>query len=177
MPAESVASSSANRTGAEFEQQVSAVLRFLSRRMQRREDAQDLAQEVFLRLSARGGREAPRDPYRYVLGIASNVLADFKRQAFSDERHVVVDSELADASAHRESNWLSDDMADRAHLQQVLLRGLRQLPPQQQAILILHKREGLSLKEIADKLGLSLFTVKIYLTRAKAHFRSLKWDW
>jgi RNA polymerase sigma factor (sigma-70 family) len=51
------------------------------------------------------------------------------------------------------------------------------LPPIYQSILLMRKRDGLSHGEIAQKLGISIHTVRKYLTRAitecrKAHSMS-----
>jgi RNA polymerase sigma-70 factor (ECF subfamily) len=52
---------------------------------------------------------------------------------------------------------------------------LRQLPPEQRAVLALRAVEGLSEREVADTLGLALGTVKSRLHRARASFREA-WD-
>ncbi|HEX7113962.1 MAG TPA: sigma-70 region 4 domain-containing protein, partial [Steroidobacter sp.] len=71
---------------------------------------------------------------------------------------------------------LPDDLAERLSLEQQLDRALAQLPPMQAAVLLAHKRDGLSYEETAEKLGISVHTVEKYLTKAKARMRALLWE-
>jgi len=52
-----------------------------------------------------------------------------------------------------------------------LERALGQLSPRVQAALILHRRDGLSLEEIAVRFGVSRSMVKKYLAKALRHCR------
>ena len=49
---------------------------------------------------------------------------------------------------------------------------LAQLTPNRLAVLLLERRDGLSLRQIAGKLGLSMHTVKKYSVEALAHVRA-----
>ncbi|MEZ0453664.1 RNA polymerase sigma-70 factor [Sphingobacterium thalpophilum] len=52
-------------------------------------------------------------------------------------------------------------------LQQQIDRAIKNLPPQCQLVFVLNKNEGLTAKEIADKLNISENTVKSHLKKAK----------
>jgi RNA polymerase sigma-70 factor (ECF subfamily) len=67
-------------------------------------------------------------------------------------------------------------MAERLNLQQQIDRALAQLPPTHAAVLLCHKRDGLSDEEVAEKLGLSIHTVEKYVTQAKSKIRTMSWE-
>ena len=69
-----------------------------------------------------------------------------------------------------ENAGLEDAVASRMELQR-LQAALEGLPPLYSAALLLRKRDGLSHREIAERLQISLHTVRKYLTRAVAQCR------
>jgi RNA polymerase sigma-70 factor (ECF subfamily) len=149
--------------------------RYLARRLRRREDIDDLTQEVFLRLLRIDHADCVREPLAYLYGIAAHVVADFtisERQ----HAHVTADSQAVEDWANDPSQALPDDMADRMCAQRQLEAALKRLPPLQAAVLVLHYQEGLYCSEIAQRLGLSPKSVDKYLTRAKTKMHVLLWE-
>ena len=149
--------------------------RYLMRRLRQPQDVDDLAQEVWERLLHLDDEKCIHKPLAYLYGIASHVLADFR----------IHDNEIADAihRCDRIEDWseqpacvLPDDLADRLNLQQQIDSALAQLPPTHAAVLLAHKRDGLSYEEVAEKLGLSEHTVAKYVTQSKAAIRTMAWD-
>jgi len=149
--------------------------RYLMRRLRQPQDVDDLAQEVWLRLLRLDDEKCVHKPLAYLYGTASHVLSDFR----------IHDNEIADAihRCDRIEDWseqpacvLPDDLADRLNLQQQIDSALAQLPPTHAAVLLCHKRDGLSYSETAEKLGLSEFTVEKYVSQAKARIRTMSWD-
>jgi RNA polymerase sigma factor (sigma-70 family) len=65
---------------------------------------------------------------------------------------------------------------ERINMERQLESVLAQLPPLHAAILVMKKRDGLSMEEIASELGISIHTVKKYLCRAMAQARAADWD-
>lgn len=147
--------------------------RYLVRRMQRPEDAEDLAQEVYLRLLRIDGAKRVHKPLAYIYGIASHVVADYKSDA-RREREFVSDDD--DETAEVGTEPPVDDLIDRLNLQQQLERALTQLPTTQALVLLAHKHRGLSYQEVAAELGLSIHTVEKYVTQAKARIRTMTWE-
>lgn len=148
--------------------------RYLMRRLRRPEDVDDLAQEVFERLCRLDEEKCVEKPLAYIYGIASHVLADYCIESDQERKHVTVDSELAE-------EWYDmqiepGDLAERLNLQQQIDRAMAQLPPTHAAVLLAHKRDGLSYEECADKLGLSIFTVEKYVSQSKARIRTMTWE-
>jgi RNA polymerase sigma-19 factor, ECF subfamily len=145
--------------------------RYLARRLMQRQDAEDLAQEVYLRLLRIDAARRVDKPVAYIFGIASHVVADFKSNSrYGQERF----EEREDEPDDRTSS--PDDLADRLNLQQQLERAFARLPRTHALVLIAHKHCGLSYEETAAELGLSIHTVEKYLTQAKAVIRTMTWE-
>jgi RNA polymerase sigma-19 factor, ECF subfamily len=150
--------------------------RYLLRRLRRPQDVDDLAQEVYLRLLRHDETKCVRKPLAYLYGIASHVVADFRIETEHERERLTFDSEACEQGSEEPTSALPDDLADRLNLQQQLERALAQLPPTHAAVLLAHKRDGLSYEEVAQKLNLSVHTVEKYITQAKARIRTMAWD-
>lgn len=147
--------------------------RYLLRRMPRPEDAEDLAQEVYLRLLRIDGTKRVHKPLAYIYGIASHVVADYK----SDTRHEHASlNDNENEASEGDSDALVDDLVERLNLQQQLERAFTQLPRTHALVLLAHKHRGLSYEEVAAELGLSVHTVEKYITQAKAKIRTMTWE-
>ena len=136
-----------------------------------REDAQDMAQEAFLKAynslpSFRGDSKFSSWLYR----IVSNVCLDFlrkkgKRQTVSlsaeddDGEDVVLD--VPDTAQSPEA------LLEKKLTRDAVRRGLASLPEDARQILLLREIQGLSYEEIADVLVLEVGTVKSRIFRAR----------
>ena len=65
---------------------------------------------------------------------------------------------------YNEENYIKNTIQE---LEKILVT----LPPVYQSVLLLRKRDGLNHAEIAEKLGISIHTVRKYLTRAMTECR------
>jgi RNA polymerase sigma factor (sigma-70 family) len=145
--------------------------RYLLRRLTKRQDAEDLAQEVYLRLLRVDATKRVEKPVAYIFGIASHVIADFRSESKQAcERLEESDEEPDDRASS------PDDLADRLNLQQQLERAFARLPQMHARVLIAHKHRGLSYEEVATELHLSIHTVEKYVTQAKALIRTMTWE-
>jgi RNA polymerase sigma factor (sigma-70 family) len=161
------------RTEPAFEQYWLGLHRFLMRRLRSAHNAQDLAQEVYLRLLRVDDTELVRQPQAYLYRIASNLAYEFKLR--EQKEPVTFDSEVLDHLAEHPLEPLSDEVGERLGASQQLEYVLMQLPPMYRAVFVLRKRDGLSYSEIAKSLGLSVHTVKKYLARAVVQCRAADW--
>lgn len=148
--------------------------RYLARRMRGGQDARDLAQEVYLRLLRVGKADLAKDSPAYLYWIASHVVYEFKLRARRER--VSFDSEVLDAWTEHPPQVAPDAMSEGLNLEHQLDRALKQLQPTYRAVILLHKRDGLSFAEVATQLGLSKHTVKKYVGRALAALRAAKWE-
>jgi RNA polymerase sigma factor (sigma-70 family) len=120
-------------------------------------DAEDVTQTTFLnayRAIEQGVR--PRKPANWLLTIASNSIKQRFRQESGRPRQVVLDHEIAGASADDEVPTVGE-----------LLTALARIPPQQRQALVLREFEGRSYKEIAEILGVTTAALETLLFRAR----------
>ena len=143
------------------------------RRLHSAQQAQDIAQEAYLRLLRVEHSELIRQPRAYLYRIALNLVTEFRLRARRDP--VTYDSETLEEMAEKTGEELSDEGERVADAEQIELL-LAQLPPLYRAIFVLRKRDGLSYPEIAQQLGVSVHTVKKYLARAVAKCRHARWS-
>lgn len=148
--------------------------RYFLRRLRDPNDVNDLAQETYVRLLKISDDTMIDNPLAYLYGVAHHVLADYREEHEIDAHcdHVESDDDWSD----KPSCVLPDDKAERLNLQQQIDRALAQLPPTHAAVLLCHKRDGLSYEETAEKLGLSIHTVEKYVTMSKAAIRGMSWE-
>lgn len=147
--------------------------RFLMRRLRSVHNAQDLAQEAYLRLLRVDRAELVRQPRAYLYRIALNLVLEFQLRARREP--ITYDSTTFDEAAEQLSDTAVDESereADAEQIEQILA----QLPPLYRAIFLLRKRDGLSYQEIAQQLDISVHTVKKYLARAVAKCRHARWS-
>jgi RNA polymerase sigma factor (sigma-70 family) len=150
--------------------------RYLLRRLQHREDAKDLLQQVFMRWWQAPKPLDVRQPEAYLYRIASNVLSEFVM--WSSRQRVTYDSLTAEELAERLPSEADapTDLSEQLGVQQQLERILAQIPPMYRAVLVLRTRDDMSVTEIAEALQISANTVRVYLYRALAACRSADWD-
>ena len=145
-----------------------ALMAFFLRRIRNHSEAEDLTQEVLLRVAQRGATIDASRPDAYVFQIAANLLRDRGR------RHKVRATYQAGLGA-TEATWVEELDPDRV-LQgkqslSTVLAALRQLPERTRTIFVLFRLENMKQREIADMLGISVRTVEQHVVRASVHLR------
>lgn len=152
------------------------VHRYLMRRLCQPQDVDDLAQEVYLRLLRLDDETCVQKPLAYLYGIASHVLANYRMEAERQRTRVEFSSDEADDWAEHPACVLPDDLAERLNLQQQIDAAMAELTPRQREVILLHKRDGLSIDEIAAVLRISPETVDKHVIGAKTRIRTRLWD-
>src|SRR5215831_12999381 len=145
----------------------SDLLRFISRRIRSSADARDVAQEAYVRLLRLERKDLIRDPRPYLYRIAANVLYEFELGRKADSEGLTRWSEELQIDAEASANRDVEDLMLRARLQSVL----KGLSPKCRAVVILHRREGMTYQEIGAKIGISTSMVKKYLAQGLKHCR------
>jgi RNA polymerase sigma factor (sigma-70 family) len=141
------------------------LVRFLARRTTTVADAQDLAQEVYLRLLRVDRSELVRQPRSYVFRMAANALNEWRLRARQRHMH---DGVLEDLSS--DADPVDDAVVERR--QAHLLTELSRLALPVRIALVMHARDGLGHKEIAKQMEVTPRMVKRYLQTGYAQLRA-----
>ena len=156
-------------------QHASKVVGLATRLLGDRSEAEDLAQEAFLRLHRalpgfRGESSIATWLYRTTTRLAIDHLRRerLKRKLFFFRQHDDDPDPLETVGDPRSNP--SRDLQTRQAMQR-LRQGLNKLSARQRAVFVLRHHEGLPLQEIADLLGLETGTVKAHLHRAVTALR------
>lgn len=139
-------------------------------------EAEDLRQEVFERAQRaigtfRGDSRALTWLYRVATNVAIDRLRSAERRA-DLSRDDAGAGPLGGVGAADATNERSlDGEVDRKRMRECIMRVVDELPPSQRAVILLGELRGLSDRETAEALGISLGAAKIRLHRAR---RALK---
>ena len=152
-----------------FTEQGGALQAFFRRRIRNKLAAQDLAQEVYLRMLRIRDQEAIRNPVHYLYTVANNLV---KEHAVLERRDAGgVDVDEVQAHEQLETSPAFDGELDAAQRTARLRAVLGQLSPKCQAAVELRFTHGLSYREIAIRLNVSQQMVQKYVAQALAHCR------
>lgn len=144
--------------------------RYMMRRLRHPQDADDLSQDVLLRLLVMSDSKIVHKPLAFIYGTASHVLADHRIETEQRTEHVITDSETVDEYAG-EGVIVEDMTAEQIDHQREIEICMRGLSATHAKVLMAHKGLGMSYDEVAEELNLSIHTVEKYVTQAKGIFR------
>jgi RNA polymerase sigma-70 factor (ECF subfamily) len=152
---------------AAFREHRGRLYRYFRRRLANEDDAQELAQETFLRLMRVARVDLVADPQAYLYRVARNLVYE------QGTRGLPVDSrvEVSELESLEDPHGTPEAEAERALLARSIEHVLAELSPRNQAILLLFCQGGLSQREISDRVGLSKSMVQKCLAQAIAHCR------
>ena len=142
------------------------LVRFLARRTTTAADAQDLAQEVYLRLLRVDRLDLIRQPRSYLLRIAANLVHEWRLKA--RQRHV------HEADVLDELHSTDDPVHNTAAVmrQRRLDAEVGRLPERVRIAMVLLVRDGLSYEEVAVKMNVTPRMIKRYLLAGFAQLRA-----
>jgi RNA polymerase sigma-70 factor (ECF subfamily) len=150
------------------------VFRTLLRLTGRRENVDDLAQDVFLRLyralpSFRGESLITTYLYRIAVNVAQD---EWKRRRRMDRSHVSLSDETSaweERLAHPDRN--AEQQIEEREFQQTVEEQLQSLSQIERTILILYHQEERSYEQISYALGMPIGTVRTHLHRGRKKLR------
>ncbi len=153
----------------------SAVVHFLYRMVQNQAVAEELAQEVFLRVYRSRNTYEPSAKFTtWLFRIASHLALN----ALRDGKHAKLEERLDERPGEAPARELSDarpsveqQMVRQAHLEEVR-RAIAALPEKQRAAVLMHKYEEMEYAQIAKALQCSESAVKSLLFRAYETLRA-----
>jgi RNA polymerase sigma-70 factor (ECF subfamily) len=140
--------------------------------LRRREDVEDVVQQVFLKVFVSLKRFDQRSAFStWLYKISVNECWDYLRK--KKVRPLVYEADLSEEQVSRLDGIVSADRpaqgsSDRAEARDLLERMMEKLPAQDRQLLILKEVEGFSVQELAEILDLNVNTVKVRLFRSRA---------
>ena len=151
------------------------VVHFLYRMVQNQPVAEELAQEVFLRVyRSRDNYEPTAKFTTWLFRIATHLGLNWIRDGRNEKFHNRLDEETSDGASKQvpdRSRTVEQDLVYQAKLREVR-QAIESLPSKQRAAVMLHKYEELEYAQIANVLRCSESAVKSLLFRAYESLRT-----
>ncbi len=129
-------------------------------------DADDVAQEVFLKLWRHWPNVDQEKRLAWLMRVTHNAVIDFvrRRKSLRDALDDAVDVESLSVDGSQEEG-------DREALNAELVAAIRELDDPFRSILVMRDIQGLSYADIAHCVEMNLSQVKVYLHRARRKLR------
>lgn len=151
------------------------VLGLTRRLLGRREDAEDAAQESFLRLYRALDRLDPGRPVLpYLYQLTVNVCRDVRRRGHRRGLSAVPLEEIPPTREPSAAGADPDRAARLAEERRIAEAALRALPEKQRAALVLRDLHGLTTAEVAEALGVAEVTVRTQISRARLKVKEFR---
>ena len=140
--------------------------------------ADDIAQEVFLNVfyslnSFRGKSSFSTWLYRITVNECLQALRKRKNKVFSIETALNENEHLKLQDILRSNEENAENKLLREERERLAMKLLKALPDRFRVVLTLRKMENLSYKDIAENMGISVNTVKVWLFRARMKLKEL----
>ena len=152
------------------------LVRFFTQRLRSAAAAEDLVQDIYVRLAAQDSGVLIHNPVGYLYRLGSNLMLDRLR---GERRAAVREGAWLDSNSTRvgSEEVAEDPSAEQAIVArqrlEAIVSALRELPDQTQRAFRMHKFEGMSHPEIVEATGWPLGTVKSHVARGAARVRQL----
>jgi len=155
------------------------ILQYL-RRLVGEFEAEEVTQTVFEKISRNlGSFKGESKLSTWIYRIATNTALDklksssFKHSHAGPLAHLPIHLPEIEEPASKGSNSLTspEKMVIRDEMSECIKEFVERLPPDYRTVIVLNQLEGLTNKEIAEILGISLDTAKIRLHRARARLK------
>lgn len=145
---------------AAFLESAGFLRKFLSRFLRIHQDIEDVAQEAYLRAYIAEQRQAIEQPKAFLFRVAKNLaLTRLSRKS----RQITDYIEEAGDSMVMETAAASDEELEAQQCFGIYCEAVASLPEKCRQVFLLRKVHGLSHKEIAERMGLSVSSVEKYL--------------
>ena len=148
-----------------YRMQAPGLLRYFKCQTRNSDDASDLMQEAFVRLTAHMRKTPLSHPASYLQKIARNLLVDrirlSKRAEVAFGKQTSEDVEIA----VEPDQGLAIEEADALRLYR---QAVAALPQKTRQVFIMHRAKGMTYKHISEELGISIPTVQYHFGRALA---------
>jgi RNA polymerase sigma-70 factor (ECF subfamily) len=133
-------------------------------------DAQDIAQEVFIRLHRSLNRYQPTARFTtWLYRLTVNLAIDYQRR-HARHRHRSAD-DSTEAQAVADPRPRPDDTLETSEFQGAVRKLASRLTPKQRSVFVLRDLQGFTTEEIAAILKCRQSTVRVHLAQARAQIK------
>ncbi|WP_458526833.1 RNA polymerase sigma factor [Onishia taeanensis] len=156
-----------------YRRHAQAIQQYLARRLDDAGHAEDLCQDLYLRLREHPPGAGLRDPRAYLFRMARHRLIDhWRRQSKAPECCALEPDDPMMACPHTSPEHLHQRAGCIRHLAEAMAR----LPERERQALAWHRLEGLTQAEIGRRLGVSERMAGRYIAKALARCKTLMPD-
>ena len=156
---------SLDELAGQFEAYRKDILAFMRRRVRSPEQAEDLLQQVFLKVMQRSDISEIRNPEAYLRATARHVLADFYRSQNARDKGIVLEFQ---EFRHADETWSPGKSLQSRQFLDRLAAVLDSLSSQVQKAFVLSRVYGYTYSEIGRALSISPRTVEKHVAKAVA---------
>lgn len=144
---------------------------FIGKKVNDRDDAEDIAQDAFMRLLNYPSEIIPENIRTLLFTVANNLVNDYLR-------HLYIKNDVH-ASIMNTADWFDDETEQSVVARDLMLlerKKLDSMPGQRRIIYIMRMHEGKTSQEVADCLGISKRTAENHfhlgITQMRDYFRA-----
>lgn len=144
-----------------------------------RQDAEDIAQEVFLEVFQSINKFKGQSKLStWIYRITTNKCLEFIRKNNTKKRFAFLQSLTGNAIPLDKTNYFTEInhpglVLENKELSETLFRAINNLPESQSVVFTLHKIDGKSYQEIAEIIDKSLSSVESIMFRAKKNLKKI----
>ena len=153
--------------GRLFAEHRSRLQQYLRKRLSNDADAQELAQEAYLRLLRVKKIDLIRHPEAYLYRIARNLVHELYSGTPKPEGRAI--DELAEDEAMVVQSASLEEATDNRRRLERIEKLLTEVSPKCRAVLLLYWRDGMTQQEIASELGMSRSMAQKYIAQGLAY--------
>ncbi|MDR1919769.1 MAG: RNA polymerase sigma-70 factor [Tannerellaceae bacterium] len=151
-----------------FRKYFKSIYHFVYKICKSSEDAEDLTQEIFVKLWENAQTVSIVSLKGYLFTLAKGMVIDWTRKKVNQ----LVFETLADKHAVCAEEFESNEKAFFEYLLSMIHHIAQSMPERRREVYCLRWKEGLSRKEIAERMGISVATVDVHLQKALESLRA-----
>ncbi len=149
------------------------LMKYLRDRLFNKQEAEDVAQEVYYRIARRTASDQIDFPKAFLIRTARNLLIDMRRAAPKNQLLLSIDSEEdIELITTIEDETIQENPESEISAEQLLSgikAALAELNPKCQAVFVMNRVDGISYRQIAKDLNMSESMVGKYMRQALRH--------
>jgi len=154
------------------------LVRFLTRRMKSREDAEDIAQAAFMRLYTLDDVEGLSNAKAFLFQVAANMSIDqLRRQVlhknYIDRKRPIVSQDQSAMTTVVPDNVSLERELEAQETLRLIYASLEKLPQNARQAFILNRSKGMTYPAIAEQMGVSVSSVEKYILESLKHLRKV----